>query len=158
MTHLTFRRFLAGLVCSATLLACGGSDGGPSDSLVRINFTLVDRWCAPFNPGVLTVTELWGPAGSSTANPLPGRYMARGTYDLTGTGVGDGTIDVGFLGTVTTSQNGESVEQRPHTVSAGQVSGSFEARGGFLQLQSGPGTPLVDFYSGSSVIDCVALY
>jgi len=158
MAHYVLRRFVTGVVSCGALIACGGSDGGPSNDLARIAFSQVQRWCSPFNPGVLTVTELWGPAGSTTANPLPGTYLAKGRFNLTGTGVTDGTIEVGFLGTVTTGQNGESVEQRPDTVSAGQVSGPFEARGGFLTLQSGPGTPTVDFFSGSSVIDCVALY
>ena len=141
------------------LVACGSDDGtGPPGGLVRIQFTRVEEWCAAFNPGVLNVTELWGPRGATVANPTPGEYMARGSFDLAGTGVTSGSISVGFLGNVITGSGGQSIDQQPHTVSAGETSGTFEARGGFLELQSGPGTPVVDFSSGSSMIDCVALY
>jgi hypothetical protein len=152
------QRLAAGMLAAIAGACGGGSDGGtgPSDDLVAIAFSSVVRWCSPFNPGVLTVTQLLGPRGATLTNTIPGRYVARGTYTLTGTGITSGEIEVGFAGSVVTAEGGESVAQQPHLVSGGG-SGSFEARGGFIRRTSGSGRPLVNFFSGSSAIDCVEL-
>jgi hypothetical protein len=161
MAHAAMRLAAGWVLSCGVLIGCGSeSSTAPSapSGPEPISFSRSERWCSPFNPGVLTVSALLGPRGSTTSNTLPGTYVARGAYNLTGTGVTGGTIEVGFLGSVVTGEGGQSVQQHPYVVPAGMLSGTYEASGGFLRRTSGPGTPLVDLVSGSSVIDCVALY
>lgn len=146
----------AALACAP--LGCKSDKStGPSTSLVTIPFTAQDSWCAGYAPGVITVTQLLGPSGASTTNVLPGTWVVRGTYNLTGTGYTNAVIEMSFLGSVVVAQNGQSVPQVPFTIS-GTLSGNFEARGGFLELTSGPGTPGAMISSGSNALDCLVLH
>jgi hypothetical protein len=165
MRHRVAGFALAWAAACGSLAACSSGKGegttGPSSSSpepVNIPFSRQERWCAGFVPNALNVTQLLGPPGSTTANPLPGTWIVRGTYNLPSTSYANVTIEASFLGSVVTAQNGQSVPQLPFTVPAGQRSGSFEARGGFLSRTSGPGTPGALMSSGSSALDCVAVY
>lgn len=156
MKRISRRMLLAGFALAATSWACGDTTG--PGGMVDVPFSGQRSWCAGFAPGVINVTQLMGPRGASLTNVLPGVWLARGTYDIAGTGYTSAVIDIGFIGNVVTGQDGESVEQVPYTVTGGALSGSFEAKGGFLQLTDGPGTPTVMISSGSSALDCVELY
>lgn len=159
MVHTVNSRAVAALLVGAVLSSCGGdkATGPEASALVNIPFSRQETWCAGFFPGIIQVSELRGPRGATITNITPGTYQARGTYDLTGSGVTGGVIELGFLGSVVTGQNGQQAESRPQTVS-GTLTGSFEVVQGFLELTQGPGTPTVDFVVGSEVYDCVALY
>jgi hypothetical protein len=157
----TLRGLARGVAVALVLAAldgCGGDGATGPDHLVRIPFTQQQTWCAGVFPGILTVTDLYGPRGATVDNVLPGTYRAVGTYNLTGSGVSSGVVEVGFLGTMTTGQGGQQAASHPDTIPAGSVTGSFDAIQGFLELSAGSGRPLVDFVVGSSVYDCVSLH
>ncbi len=148
-------------VAACAALACASidckSDKATGPSLVEIAFSSHSHWCAGYAPDVVTVTQLLGPNGASTTNPLPGVWVARGVYNLTGSGYTSAVIELGFIGSFVTSENGQSVEQVPYTIT-GALTGSFEVRGGYVRLEAGPGTPAVMTVSGSSALDCIELY
>lgn len=141
-------------------LGCGGdkSTGPDSSGPVNIPFSSQSSSCAGYAPGVIHVTQLLGPRGASTSNVLPGVWMARGTFALGGTAYTSAEIRIGFVGSVVVAEGANSVPQSPHVVTAANLSGSFEATGGFIRLEAGPGTPVVMISSGSSALDCVTLH
>ncbi len=146
-------------VLTSVLVGCSSdkSTGPSSTTPVTIPFTSQSSWCAGYAPGVITVTQLLGPSGSTTSNPLPGTWIVRGTYDLTHTSYTSAKIEMSFLGSVVTGENGQSIQEVPYSIS-GTLSGTFEAKGGFLRLESGPGTPGAMISSGSNALDCVVLH
>ena len=147
------------IALALTFVGCNSDKStGPSNNApVNIPFSSQASWCAGYAPGVIHVTQLMGPSGASTTNVLPGVWVVKGTYTLTGTAYTTAVIQMSFLGSVVTADGTGSVAQVPYTVTAANLSGTFEARGGFLQLTSGPGTPGVMIASGSSALDCVSL-
>jgi hypothetical protein len=48
--------------------------------------------------GYLTLNELIGPKGATANKIIPGKYIAKGTYDLTGSQFTTGEINLGFRG------------------------------------------------------------
>src|SRR6266446_6782606 len=50
------------------------------------------------NDKILKVTEFLGPRGARPGRVLPGRYVIKGTYDLSSTSLDGGVIRFGFLG------------------------------------------------------------
>jgi hypothetical protein len=150
----------ATLAATCILSACSSDKAtGTSDEMVRISFARQQSWCAGFLSGIVTVTELWGPSGATLSNTTPGKYMMRGTYNLPVTSTPSNVgISMSFDGSVTTAQGSQSVPQVDFSVPAGSKQGSFEVRGGFLSRTGGTGRPGVMASSGSSALDCVALY
>ena len=159
MKRIVIRMVLGGVMLCAASWACGG-DGdttGP-DAMGNIPFSGQSSTCAGFAPGVIHVTQLMGPRGASLTNVLPGAWLARGTYDLTGTAYTTAEIFITFEGTVVTGENGQSIEDVPYMVNAANLSGTFEATGGFVRITSGSGAPGVMIASGSSALECIGLF
>lgn len=153
--------FLAALLLGVAT-ACGGDgDGstgpeGPSSGLVPISWTRAEHQCP--GPAILTVTELFGPRGARIGNIIPGTYLARGRYNLTGTSLTGGEISLGFLGRIITGLDGTMAEERTFIVPSGELTGTYEVVQGILELAEGPGNPVVDFVIGNTVHDCLALF
>jgi hypothetical protein len=101
----------------------------------------------------LTVKELLGPPGATIKNIIPGTYVARGTYDLTGSSFTNGTISLGFLGKVSIGAG-----ERDFLITEGQLTGTFEVNQVLLEMFKGPFTPYVDFTVGHWMHDRVELY
>jgi hypothetical protein len=127
-------RLVASLVIAAVLAGCegdGGSDQGTTSEDATPGLHPIAFSSYSHGSGfehILTVTEFFGPEGASLNNIVPGTYVARGTYDLTGTAVlqrlGDGSasIALGFMG----AQRFGNVQE--HSVSAAQPTGAYEVR------------------------------
>jgi hypothetical protein len=148
------------LVASAAGLACAGDDtAGPSGNLVSLPFSDVEHQC---QVPILTVTAVLGPRGAGVTNPLPGRYVARGTFDFTPFGGPAGqnyVITLGFLGTYVTASGGQVGEDRDQIIGPTQTTGNFEVAQEILEWEAGPGNPIIDMFPGTtpagSAVDCV---
>lgn len=139
---------------------CGKKDSpteSSSDSLVQITWNRVEHYYGSSH-NYLTISELMGPSGASVRNIIPGKYIARGTYNLTGSGFTNGTISLGFVGSIITGENGRFAEQKEYIIPNGQLQGSYEVIQEILRLESGPGNPTVSFVVGSTLWDAVTLY
>ncbi len=130
---------------------------GPSDGLYPMTWSRVEHYYGG-STGYLTITELFGPKGAKVNKVIPGKYLARGTYNLTGSSFTTGEIDLGFIGSVITSEGGKIAESKTYTITQGQLTGTFEVVQEFFKLQSGPGNPCVSFVVGSTMWDRITLY
>ncbi|MBN1779789.1 hypothetical protein JW948_01565 [bacterium] len=133
------------------------SDSKTSSGPVAMTWTRVEHYYGSWN-NILTITELLGPKGARVDNIIPGKYIARGTYDLRGTSITSGDIELGFLGSVTIGDGTLTAEKKTVTVPEGQLTGTYEVIQEIFRLTSGPGNPLVDFYDGSTMEDRITLY
>lgn len=106
----------------------------------------------------LTITELKGPQGATVNNIKAGKYIAKGTYNLTGSGYTTGEISLGFIGSIITGENGKTAETKTYTIPSGQLTGTYEVIQEILRLESGPGNPCVSFVVGSTMYDRITLY
>lgn len=103
---------------------------------------------------ILTISELIGPNRARIGNIIPGKYIAKGTYDLTGTSFTTGEIRLGFSDSYTFLGEG----QKNYIIPDGQLSGNYEVILELYRLNSGPGNPCVDFVVGSTMYDRIKLY
>ena len=101
----------------------------------------------------LTVEELLGPPGATIKNIIPGSYVVRGRYDLTGSPYTNGKITLGFSGKII-SGDGEN----DFIIKEGKLTGTFEVNQVLLEKLKGPFTPYVDFIVGPIMHDRVELY
>ncbi len=72
----------------------------------------------------LATTGLWGPKDVTVNAITSGKYEAKGTYDLTGSSIANGEIELGINGT-TTTYNSDIVENT-YVIPSGQLSGSYD--------------------------------
>jgi len=128
----------------------------PSSELNAISWSRVEHYYG--NRNILTISELLGPKGARIGNIIPGKYIAKGTYDLTGSSFTTGEIHLGFLGNIITGENGKTAEEKTFIIPDGQLSGNYEVIQEILRLESGPGNPCVDFVVGSTIHDRITLY
>jgi hypothetical protein len=103
--------------------------------------------------GYLTLNELIGPKGATANKIIPGKYIAKGTYDLTGSQFTTGEINLGFRGSSSLGRGGKS-----YIIPEGQLTGSYEVMEELSKLESGPGNPHVDFMVAHTMHDSITLY
>ena len=128
-----------------------------SSGLYPISWNGVEHYYGSSN-NFLTISELLGPQGASISNIVPGTYIAKGIYDLTGSRYTTGKISLRFLGTIVTAEYGKTTEMIEYIIPDGKLRGSYAVMQEILRLESGPGTPSVGFVVGSTVHDCITLY
>jgi len=148
------------ILISAVCLLTGCGKDSPTEAssqLYRISWNHVEHYYGSSNH-YLTITELWGPKGARIDNIIPGKYVAKGTYNLTGSSFTDGVISLKFIGTIITGENNKTAEVKTYTIPSGQLTGTYEVIQGIIRLESGPGNPCVDFVIGSTMYDMVTLY
>lgn len=154
-----FYRFLTlfVIVTSCFLLSCDEDNPTESSQLYVITWSRAEHYYGS-SSHYLTITELKGPKGASVTNIKAGKYVAKGTYDLTGSGYTTGEISLGFIGSIITGEDGKTAESQTYTITAGQLTGTFEVIQEIIRLESGPGNPCVSFVVGSTMHDRVTLY
>jgi hypothetical protein len=138
------------LLYSATCAGCGGGT-----ELVPLPITSVEYREKGDRP-ILTIDEFPGPRGARSGNTLPGRYVVKGKYDLTGTKFDSGVILLSISGSyelqLPDDGKGMTDEQidaatTPHfEIPKGQPKGSFELTTAFKKVNRGPGIPTVSFW------------
>ena len=145
------------LLTNYLLIGCSkDSPTEPSSTLYPISWSRVEYYYG--GESILTISVLLGPKGAGISNIIPGKYIAKGTYDLTGSSFTTGEISLGFLGNIITGEDGKTAEEKDHTILDGQLSGSYEVIQEIFRLESGPGNPVVDFVVGSTMHDRITLY
>ncbi|MFC2083540.1 hypothetical protein ACFLS9_00640 [Bacteroidota bacterium] len=145
------------LLTSYLLIGCGkDSPTEHSSGLNPILWSRVEHYYGDSN--ILTISELLGPNGARIDNIIPGKYVARGTYDLTGNSFTTGEISLGFLGNIITGEGGKTAEEKDYIIPDGQLRGSYEVIQEIIRLDSGSGNPVVEFVIGSTMYDRITLY
>ncbi len=134
-------KFLVLIIAMSSVLA-GCSKDSPTESSQYFQMS----WNRAVYAGdsTLTITELWGPSGASVTNIIPGKYKARGTYDLTRTNMTTGTISLGFAGTIVTMKNDRRAEHADYSIPEGQLTGTYETVQEILEIKNGPNNPIIE--------------
>ncbi len=158
MKKVNYLRISLLVLLTICLLGCDkDSPTKPSSELYSISWSRVEHYYGNGN-NFLTITELQGPKGASISNIIPGKYVAQGTYNLTGSSFTTGEISLGFLGNIITGEDGKTAEEQDYIIPDGQLIGNYEVIQEIFQLESGSGNPLVEFSVGSTMYDRITLY
>jgi hypothetical protein len=137
-----------------TLCAVLGCGGEISNDVAPIAYRTA-KHVGGGDASILTITEFLGPQGAAPGRVYPGRYVIKGTFDLTNARKDSGKVTFGFLGEASVNREKCITDFQ---VPAGQRQGAFELTMFITRWRGGAGIPLIDFVSGSDALDSIELH